>query len=79
MEDFSYMGMLGKIDMVNPEVTFVCYEECMYFVFQRSLSNAERMPNLQMSISMAQRGTSMKGMVCLGKSFLGGWYVRCPN
>lgn len=29
VEDFSYMDMRGKIDMVQPEVTFVCYEECM--------------------------------------------------
>ncbi|TCD66730.1 hypothetical protein EIP91_001023 [Steccherinum ochraceum] len=27
VEDFSYMGMLGRIDLKNPEVTFVCYEE----------------------------------------------------
>ncbi|THH31329.1 hypothetical protein EUX98_g2848 [Antrodiella citrinella] len=27
VEDFSYMGMLGKIDMIQPEITFVCYEE----------------------------------------------------
>ncbi|KAH8107747.1 tRNA guanosine-2'-O-methyltransferase, partial [Cristinia sonorae] len=27
MEEFSYMNMLGKIDMANPEVTLICYEE----------------------------------------------------
>ncbi|PCH43385.1 tRNA guanosine-2'-O-methyltransferase [Wolfiporia cocos MD-104 SS10] len=27
VEDFSYMGFLGKIDMKNPEVTMICYEE----------------------------------------------------
>ncbi|KAF8499621.1 tRNA guanosine-2'-O-methyltransferase [Russula emetica] len=27
IEDFSYMGFLGKIDLQNPEITFGCFEE----------------------------------------------------
>lgn len=33
IEEFSYMGFLGKIDMKNPEITLVCYEE----YFDRSM------------------------------------------
>lgn len=29
IETFSYMGLLGKIDMKNPEINFVCFEECL--------------------------------------------------
>lgn len=28
VESFSYMALLGKIDMKNPQITFVCLEEC---------------------------------------------------
>jgi hypothetical protein len=28
IEDFSYMGFLGTIDLLNPEVTLGCFEEC---------------------------------------------------
>jgi tRNA (guanine10-N2)-methyltransferase len=28
IEDFSYMGFMGKIDLVNPEITLSCFEEC---------------------------------------------------
>ena len=28
VESFSYMALLGKIDMKTPEVTFMCFEEC---------------------------------------------------
>jgi tRNA (guanine10-N2)-methyltransferase len=28
IEDFSYMGFMGKIDLVNPEITLGCFEEC---------------------------------------------------
>jgi tRNA (guanine10-N2)-methyltransferase len=28
IEDFSYMGFMGKIDLQNPEITFGCFEEC---------------------------------------------------
>lgn len=28
VESFSYMDLLGKIDMKNPHVTFGCFEEC---------------------------------------------------
>ena len=28
IEDFSYMGFMGKIDLVNPEITMGCFEEC---------------------------------------------------
>jgi tRNA (guanine10-N2)-methyltransferase len=27
IEGFSYMALLGKIDMKNPEITFGCFEE----------------------------------------------------
>ncbi|KAN0135399.1 S-adenosyl-L-methionine-dependent methyltransferase [Lactarius tabidus] len=27
IEDFSYMGFMGKIDLVNPEITLGCFEE----------------------------------------------------
>ena len=30
VEDFSYMDLRGRIDMEQPEVTFVCYEECTF-------------------------------------------------
>lgn len=28
IEDFSYMGFMGTIDLLNPEVTLGCFEEC---------------------------------------------------
>jgi tRNA (guanine10-N2)-methyltransferase len=28
IEDFAYMGLLGKIDLKRPEVTMGCFEEC---------------------------------------------------
>jgi tRNA (guanine10-N2)-methyltransferase len=28
IESFSYMMLLGKIDMKNPEITFGCFENC---------------------------------------------------
>jgi tRNA (guanine10-N2)-methyltransferase len=28
IEGFSYMEFLGKIDMLHPEIPFVCFEEC---------------------------------------------------
>ena len=28
IEDFSYMGFMGKIDLQNPEITMGCFEEC---------------------------------------------------
>ena len=28
IEDFSYMGFMGKIDLVDPEITIGCFEEC---------------------------------------------------
>jgi tRNA (guanine10-N2)-methyltransferase len=28
IEDFSYMGFLGTIDLLNPEVILGCFEEC---------------------------------------------------
>ena len=28
IENFSYMGFMGKIDLVNPEITLGCFEEC---------------------------------------------------
>jgi tRNA (guanine10-N2)-methyltransferase len=31
VESFSYMGLLGKIDMNDPEITFGCFEECTWF------------------------------------------------
>jgi|SRR5882762_2587208 tRNA (guanine10-N2)-methyltransferase len=30
IESFSYMGLLGKIDMKNPQITFGCFEECAF-------------------------------------------------
>lgn len=30
IESFSYMRLLGKIDMKNPEATFGCFEECAF-------------------------------------------------
>ena len=28
IEDFSYMEFMGKIDLVSPEITLGCFEEC---------------------------------------------------
>ena len=28
IETFSYMELLGKIEMKNPDITFGCFEEC---------------------------------------------------
>ncbi|SRR6266436_1645557 len=28
IEDFSYMGFMGRIDLQNPEITLGCFEEC---------------------------------------------------
>ena len=28
VESFSYMDFKGKIDMKNPDITLVCFEEC---------------------------------------------------
>jgi len=28
IEDFSYMGFMGKIDLANAEITLGCFEEC---------------------------------------------------
>jgi tRNA (guanine10-N2)-methyltransferase len=32
IESFSYMGFLGKIDMKTPELTLVCFEECLSMI-----------------------------------------------
>lgn len=32
VEDFAYMNMRGKIDMIHPELTYMCYEECEFRV-----------------------------------------------
>jgi tRNA (guanine10-N2)-methyltransferase len=34
IEDFSYMGFMGKIDLQNPEFTFGCFEECEFLSFR---------------------------------------------
>lgn len=31
IEDFAYMGFMGKIDLVNPEITLGYFEECARF------------------------------------------------
>lgn len=33
IEDFSYMGFMGRIDLLNPEVTMGCFEECEFMPF----------------------------------------------
>ena len=30
IESFAYMGFLGKIDMMTPDITLTCFEECEY-------------------------------------------------
>jgi tRNA (guanine10-N2)-methyltransferase len=30
IESFAYMGFLGKIDMKNPDIVLICFEECKY-------------------------------------------------
>ena len=38
IEDFSYMGFMGRIDLLNPEVTMGCFEECESAPFGRSFT-----------------------------------------
>ena len=35
IEDFSYMEFMGRIDLLKPEVTMGCFEECEFMPFGR--------------------------------------------
>jgi hypothetical protein len=42
IDDFAYTGLMGKIDVINPEVTMGCFEECKQLLaFDKSMVNID--------------------------------------
>ncbi|KAF5380572.1 hypothetical protein D9615_004652 [Tricholomella constricta] len=75
VESFSYMALLGKIDMKDPEILFGCFEECVQSRSHELKPSSHISTPSQTPVEMDCFEASTKVTAGSDKSTLAGWYV----
>lgn len=78
IEDFSYMGFLGKIDLVSAEITLGCFEECACS-FTITQFPFDMIYFTQTGTSMALHVRSTEVLLTVARFSLAGWCAEATT